>query len=238
MDRNLFDIPHHANLFALIYRRAVEQYGEKGAKAADEGTKLYGQERGKRMAKRAIKDGEPLTMENYLIYGEWVDKSGLSKNKITATSPIYFMEVMSCGWCNSWKDAELLEYGKNYCTYVDKNLVKGFNPDLELGIPRVLSQGGETCAFEWNGFKIENEEQMNKFIEKKNALGDRALKDFLYHTGHLFSAMKRALKENLGEKESESICNKAINDFADMYGKEMANRVLEESKQDFSIVDY
>ena len=50
MDRNLFDIPHHANLFALIYKAAVDFYGEKGAVAADEGTKLYGQQRGGRMA--------------------------------------------------------------------------------------------------------------------------------------------------------------------------------------------
>ena len=36
MDRNLFDIPHHANLFALIYKAAQDMYGEKGAKAAVE----------------------------------------------------------------------------------------------------------------------------------------------------------------------------------------------------------
>ena len=76
MDRNLFDIPHHANLFALIYRGAVELYGEKGALAADEGTKIYGQQRGARMAQRATKDGAPLTMESYLLYGEWADKNG------------------------------------------------------------------------------------------------------------------------------------------------------------------
>ena len=66
MNRDLFDIPHHANLFALIYKAAVDLYGENGAKAADEGTKLYGQQRGARMAQRAMKDGAPLTMENYL----------------------------------------------------------------------------------------------------------------------------------------------------------------------------
>ena len=85
MDRNLFDIPHHANLFALIYKAAVDFYGEKGALAADEGTKLYGQQRGGRMAQRAIRDGQPLTMENYLLYGEWVDKNGHSKNTVAAT---------------------------------------------------------------------------------------------------------------------------------------------------------
>ena len=238
MDRNLFDIPHHANLFALIYRAAVEKFGEKGALAADEGTKLYGQQRGARMAQRAIKDGEPLTMENYLIYGEWADKSGLSKNSITSMTPVYFMECTVCGWCDTWKKSGLLEYGKNYCTYVDKNLVKGFNPELVLDIHHVLSQGGKTCAFQWNGFKIDNEKELIAFSEKKKALGDRAQKDFLYHTGHLLYAMRQALSTNLGMEPADIICEKAMNDFAEMYGSEMADMVLTESKQDFSKVDY
>ena len=61
----------------------------------------------------------------------------------------------------------------------------------------MLSQGGDTCAFRWNGFALENEEREKAYAEKKAALGDRTLKDFLYHTGHLLSAMKQALTPHL-----------------------------------------
>lgn len=235
MDRNLFDIPHHANLFALIYKAAVDFYGEKGALAADEGTKLYGQQRGGRMAQRAVKDGAPLTMESYLLYGEWADKNGHSKSYVSATQPVYCTNTTVCGWCEAWKKAGLLEYGKNYCTYVDKNLVKGFNPDLVLDINSVLSQGGETCAFQWNGFAMTDPDSYNA---KKAALGDKTIKDFLYHTGHLLRAMKQAIAVNLGNERAERIASKAMIDYADMYGADYAQAVLEESTQDFAVVEY
>lgn len=238
MNRDLFDIPHHANLFALIYKAASELYGENGAKAADEGTKLYGQQRGARMAQRALKDGAPLTMESYLLYGEWTDKNGHSKGYVSAKTPVYCLDNTVCGWCEAWKNAGLLEYGKNYCSYVDHNLVKGFNPELKLDILQVLSQGGDTCAFRWNGFALENEEQEKAYAEKKATLGDRTLKDFLYHTGHLLSAMKQALTAQLGAEAAEKITLKALVDFSLMYGEEMARAVIKESQQDFTVVDY
>ncbi len=238
IDRDLFDIPHHANLFALVYKSAVELRGEDGAKAADEGTKHYGQQRGARMAYRAKKDGQPLTMENYLVYGEWTDKNGRSKGYVSAKSPVYCLDNTMCGWCEAWKEAGLLEYGKHYCSYVDHNLVKGFNPELKLDILQVLSQGGETCAFRWNGFSLPDEEAEKAYTEKKAALGTKALKDFLYHTAHLYSRMKETFAGVFGDETAEKIMAKAINDYSAMYGKKMAYAVLEEAKQDFTKVEY
>lgn len=238
MNRDLFDIPHHANLFALIYKAAVDFYGEKGALAADKGTKLYGQQRGARMAKRAVKDGVPLTMENYRLYGEWTDKNGHSKSITKAKTPVCCTDTTVCGWCEAWKAAGLLEYGKNYCTYVDHNLVKGFNPRLKLDILQVLSQGGSVCEFRWNGFDLPDENAEKAFAEKKTALGAKVQKDFLYHTGHLLFAMKQALTAQLGEEAAEKTAAKAVSDFADMYGEEMAAAVVKESAQDFTVVEY
>ena len=239
MDRDLFDIPHHANLFALIYKRAVDLYGDEGRKAADEGTKLYGQQRGRRMRARAIKDGAPLTMESYLLYGEWEDKNHHSLNDPdAATYPTYTTNVLRCGWCEAWKEAGLLEYGKNYCTYVDKNLVKGFNPELKLDIERVLSQGGDTCMFLWNGFSAETDEEKQAFAQKGAKIGKRKLMDFLYHTGHLLRAMKQALAENLGRDRAEKIAGKALADYTRMYGRDMTEAVVKESAQDFTVVNY
>ena len=235
INRDLFDIPHHANMFALIYKAAQDMYGEKGALAADEGTKLYGQQRGGRMAQRAVKDGAPLTMESYLLYGEWVDKNGHSTNRTSATEPVYCMECVVCGWCEAWKNAGLLEWGKNYCTYVDKNLVKGFNPELVLDIHSVLSQGGEVCAFQWNGFAMTDPDG---YSAKKAALGNRTIKDFLYHTGHLLNAMTQAIAKELGADAAEKIKEKALADYTVMYGKEMADAVVKESQQDFTVVEY
>ncbi len=238
MNRDLFDIPHHANLFALVYKAAVELRGEEGRQAADKGTMLYGQQRGARMAARATKDGRPLTMENYLVYGEWRDKNGHSKGYVSAKNPVYCLDNTVCGWCEAWKQAGLLEYGKNYCNYVDHNLVKGFNPELQLDILQVLSQGGDTCAFRWNGFCLPDEAAEKSFAAKKAALGDRAQKDFLYHTGHLYSRMKQALTIYLGADPAQKIMENAMKAFEDMYSAEMVRAVLTEANQDFTKVDY
>ena len=236
--RDKFDIPQHADMFALIYRRACELYGDEGRKAADEGTKRYGNQRGARMAKRAAKDGAPLDMRSYRLYGEWTDKNHRSQSVTRQTTPVMLPDSTVCGWCEAWKEAGLLEYGCNYCTYVDKNLVKGFNPELQLEIHSVLSQGGDVCAFEWRGFSIENEEEAKRFAEDKKALGGREIKDFLYHTGHLLSAMTEAIKENLGAEKRETVRRKALDDFEKMFGAEMTMAVIEESRQDFTEVDY
>ena len=238
MNRDLFDIPHHANLFALIYKSAVDLYGEKGALAADEGTKLYGRQRGARMAYRATKDGAPLTMESYLLYGEWTDKNGRSKSYVQSKDPVYCTNSTVCGWCEAWKAAGLLEYGKNYCNYVDYNLVNGFNPQLKLEITSVLSQGGDVCGFRWNGFALPDEKAEKSYSDKKTALGTKALMDFLYHTGHLYSAMKQALSQELDLRSAEKIMDSAMESYSAMYGEEMAQAVLNEAQQDFTVVNY
>lgn len=50
--------------------------------------------------------------------------------------------------------------------------------------------------------------------------------------------MKSALARNLGRQAAEEIREKVVSDFAGMYGEEMADALVRESKQDFSIVDY
>lgn len=233
--RDKFDIPQHAVLFALIYRAAVELYGRQGAQRADNGTKVYGYQRGMRMAQRAVKDKQPLNMRNYLLYGRVKDKSGLSKTEVKSLSPVYATNCTHCGWCQAWQDAGLLEYGKNYCTYVDKSLVKGFNRELSININSVLSQGGDVCRFEWLGSSFENSEEAQKFFAQKPRIESYTIKDFLYHTAHLLNAMFIGIQDKAGLDKATKIREKAMADFRQMYGDEMADAVRYESMStDFS----
>mgnify|MGYP006875734409 CR=1 FL=1 len=63
----------HAFLAARYYIRLTEQFGDRGREAFIHGIQYYGSQRGRRMAQRAIRDGKPLTYENYCRYGEWVN---------------------------------------------------------------------------------------------------------------------------------------------------------------------
>lgn len=66
----------HAFLAARYYIRLTEQFGDRGREAFIHGIQYYGSQRGRRMAQRAIRDGKPLTYENYCRYGEWVNIRG------------------------------------------------------------------------------------------------------------------------------------------------------------------
>lgn len=233
MDRNLFDLPHHAILFALIYKYAVEMYGDEGAQAADQGTMLYGRQRGRRMALRAMADGAELSMENYLLYSEWTDSKNRSVSVVTSRSPVYITENKVCAWLETWKSANLQQYGKNYCRYVDKSLVYGFNPMLQLDITDTLAHGGNSCTFHWHGFAMDNPDSFN---EKKASIAHKTIKDFLYHTAHLLNAMTSALTAQLGDDAAHRIVSSALKTFGEMYGEDMAAAITEESKQDFTLV--
>ena len=62
-------IEHHAVMFALLAKHAIEISGEKGKEAILAGMTRYGNERGRRMALNALERGDKLTVLNSQAYG-------------------------------------------------------------------------------------------------------------------------------------------------------------------------
>ncbi|WP_300329475.1 L-2-amino-thiazoline-4-carboxylic acid hydrolase [Fusobacterium sp.] len=229
----LFYIEDHALLYGLLVKNAIKICGEKGKEAAIKGTILYAKERGLRMAMRALNDGQELTPNNYMVYGEWVDYKKVSKAEIKSITPEYRTNSLVCGWCEAWKKYNLMEYGKIYCTYIDKNLVTGFNPNNKLEIDSLLSFGEKCCAFHWVGAKFKNMDDLLKNKEKKSAISDRVLKDFLYHTAHILSAMKREFFIELGLIKGLEIIEISLHEYENEFDTLKKQAVIEESKLDF-----
>ena len=59
----------HAFIAAKYYVYLKEIFGDRGEAAFLHATRYYGEQRGRRMAQRAIRDGKPLTYETYCQYG-------------------------------------------------------------------------------------------------------------------------------------------------------------------------
>ena len=72
-----FYIEDHAVLAALFVKSAMGKYEDSGEKAVLRAIAAYGRERGLRAAMRCRDRGEDLSMENYILYGEWDDPKGL-----------------------------------------------------------------------------------------------------------------------------------------------------------------
>lgn len=227
-----FYIDDHAMLFAYLLKNAEELCGEEGRAASIKGTIQYGKERGLRMAMRCKADGRPLSPRNYLIYGEWFDGRKWSDAVAGGLKP-FVLNYNRCGWSDTWEKYGMEKYGAVYCAWVDQALVAGFNLENKLRIESLKPQGAETCAFCFIGADFDSEDDFQKDGELKVELRSRTVKDFFYHTAHLLSALYRTYLVELGLLKTQNITAKAMAEYTLSFGREKAEALAKEAKQDF-----
>lgn len=212
-------IEHHAVLFALLAKRAIEECGDQGREAILAGMTAYGNERGMRMAENALAHGDELTTMTNQAYGEWQpDYEGQMEFGQLRTEPSLQTYISKCAWCEAWRKYDLLEYGKLYCVNVDNAVYQGFRSDFvctHLSTP--MSWGGEQCKFDW-GHPLSPQEA-EELAAKKKELGTSCMKDFSFHTAHLKYTISRFLINYLGE-DGQDIVELALQDYVDLFGQE------------------
>jgi len=129
-------------LFTSISKEVIDKIGEKnGEKLIRKAVRKYGQQRGKRMALRAKKNGHDLTVANYFAYGEWEVPKYEMDFKLIEKNPDARLNIFKCPWYAVWKENNLLQYGKYFCKEIDIALVNGFNPELELKVNSTQTNG-------------------------------------------------------------------------------------------------
>lgn len=224
-----FYIEDHAVLLALITRQADIDRGAEGREAVARSVEHYGRERGMRAAMRCLADGEPLSMGNYILYGEWDDPQKVSISE-AVFDPGYRTRVTTCGWCEAWKKHGLLEYGRVYCDSADENLVFGFNPALTLKMDKILSRGDECCSFDWIGCEFKDAEEASR--KRKNLIA-RVTRDFLYHCGHVLSTFRREICFGLGIQKGEEIISRALSEYRKIFGALKKNALVQEAERNF-----
>lgn len=220
---------HSAMLFALFVRNARLLAGEAGSEAAHQGLLLYADQRGSRMAQRAAAHGDPNTMINYMVYGEWSPLPGTMEQENVALTPAVVTHVSMCPWYTAWDRMGFLEEGKEYCKYIDYHLVKGYNRELELGVTQVRPCGAPYCEFIWNGCALD-EENSAYLAKRKAEIGDSCKKDWVYHTRHTYSAMKEKLAALPNGAE---VIAQTMADFETLYGTKIRKCVEECEEMDF-----
>jgi hypothetical protein len=184
--------PHqHAVMFALFAKNILEVFGqEEGDRLLLSAVAQYGEERGRRMAKNCTAHGKPLDIYSYMTFSEWRYAKDFKKEALF-DKPYRAYRILQCPWAISWEQAGLLEYGIYYCRVIDNAILKGFNPSLNLEMPFFLSKkGDEYCEFHWKDF-VADEGQAAKTEAIAKEIGDSCVKDFIYHTAHLFSTLEK-----------------------------------------------
>ena len=223
-------------MFAFLCKYAVEAKGEEGRKAIQEGMIKYGRERGRRMAERARANGDPVALWTNQAYGEWKpDYPGQMEFGTVHGEPTLVTSISKCAWCEAWKKYDILEYGREYCVNVDAAVYEGFGEGFGQGVvctptTTSMSWGGECCNFDW-GLPLSAEDQQ-KVADKKAELGTSAMKDFAYHTAHIYCAIADTLCKAF-PGDSHDIISKAVRDYTELFGQEDYDALLEFAPEDF-----
>jgi hypothetical protein len=129
----MYDEKTHAHIIGLFYKHLKEDGIPVFIKAAQR----YAEQRGNRMALRALRDGVPLNFAAYMAYGEWIGTIPMEvseergKDDLTAT-------VSTCPWAETFAEMGLVDCGMLYCKEIDRGIVRGFNPDLRFELKSLL----------------------------------------------------------------------------------------------------
>ena len=209
---------------AITWGRALtEHFGDRGRAAFVYAVRCYGEGRGRRMAQRAIRDGQPLNVKTYLRYGEWVNTEEIkaagqaNQAKVLAAGETYLKQVSLCPWNLQFMEMGATELGELYCRHIDSSIAAGFSDSFRYAVPQNLNQGkGLNCLH-----VVENAGIEGPVGEKKKEY----LKPFNYHCADLHYAFRQAVTaifREEGEKTALEVEQRFRNDYGDTMADELA----------------
>lgn len=158
-------------------------------------------------------------MQTYLAYGEWAPAPGEMDIVVTRSSPSAEWHVMKCPWSQEWAEQGMNAVGKYYCQFVDRELVHGYNPQLELGTGTTQTAGDPYCYFQWTGADM-TAEHIAENAAIANKVGTVRLKTWAYHMGHIYKTMGCVIEETLGKAAYDAVYGEADRRLENRYGSE------------------
>ena len=117
-----FTEKHHAFIVGSFYSLLTERFAQRGEAAFVHATQRYAEQRGARMAQRAIRDGRKLDFATYREYGEWVntqtvkDEGCDNQGYVVSYSPVFDDRVTPCPWAAQFSVMGLTSCGTTWCT--------------------------------------------------------------------------------------------------------------------------
>ncbi|MGD2148656.1 MAG: L-2-amino-thiazoline-4-carboxylic acid hydrolase [Anaerolineae bacterium] len=209
---NTFTAVQHALLFAWLSEAVLARVGrEAGETLMRRAVRRYGEERGRRMALRAEADGEPLSMANFMAYGELPATPEAFESTSEAGEGTIRKTIVTCPWHSAWAEHDLMMHGRLYCLEIDQALVRGFNPALRLDVNCTQPNDGVPCEFVFHDVSEPG-------LERGRVM------PWAYHLGHLYWTMGGVIVKALGAA-GETARGEALARFGERYGEEAARVV-------------
>lgn len=227
-----FTEKHHAYLIGTFYQELMKACPEKAEAVFIMCTQRYAEQRGSRMAQRALRDGRRLDYTTYREYGEWTNTDTVIKEghqnagETVLWAPDHIEKVYMCPWAAQFKTMSLEKCGTLYCSHVDQSIVRGFNPLLVYEVPQSMHESGYCIQISKGADFLENQE-FHKHAEYRL--------DFSYHCGHCYKTFKE-ITEAILEEQGRSVSSAVLMCFTKDFGKEMAECLLSFENKNFNII--
>ena len=224
---------HHALLFSSIAQSVLRHLEkEKGEMLLKNAVRRYGRQRGRRMGLRAKNNGHSLTMATYFAYGEWEVGKNEMDARLKEKTPHARLNVFTCPWHVTWKENNLLAYGKYFCKEIDTSLVEGFNPNLKIEIRSTQTNDGIPCDFIFRDAGLSWVKLLKLAYQKKIHPGRQALMPWEYHIGHLYKTMEEEIRQTTGNL-ADKILNTALDEFASLFSRKHITWIEKYQNTDF-----
>ena len=194
-----------------LFRKCVQQYGE---------------ERGHRMAMRALRAGYPLDFNAYQACGEWAStRPELGDSRPGAPVPGMSHSLnYHCLWCETFRRRNAADIGRAYCAEIDRSIVRGFNPDMRFEL-RSTMHTGDCCDFLFGPYDPE--------IRLECPVG--GVKDFRFHCAHMYHSFCHTLRQC--EPLASAVISAAQATLTEWHGPDFLAGMRTYSSEDFSNAD-
>lgn len=218
-----FNEKTHAALIGLFYKHLKAAYGCAGVGCFVKCSQKMAEQRGARMALRALRDGHQLNFKSYIAYGEWTSTFPRRSEEV-GVYPDKETRSFLCAWRDTFEEMGLVEYGKVYCKEIDQGIVRGFNPDLTFELKSYLHDS--PCC---------------DMVFKDAALGEdvpqnaQAKMPWEYHCGHVYKTYRENVLAIYPE-EGQKVVDKVDEDFIQAFGEEAMNTVRSYLSTDFNTI--
>lgn len=208
---------HHAAIIAEFYKELMSACGEvRGYDIFMTAERSYGNRRGRRMALRALRDGNPLDMTSYFAYGELLCTEGGDVGKLYEAFPgVVHEHQENCRWAEVFR-RECRQCGVDYCREIDASVVRGFNPTLQFECTQNMHLT-RSCEFYYHGKEIT--EDFMSIYSARIAPGEKTRREMAYHCADVHDMYCYVIRAVLPERAEEVIS--AVRDrLAEQYGPE------------------
>lgn len=220
----------HAYIAAKYYFYLTQDFGQRGKLAFIHAAQYYANQRGRRMAQRAIRDGQPLTQATYNYYGEWVNTPEIIAEGSQNKSEVDIngnLKITQCPWFTQFQQMGMHEAGEVYCTYLDQAISAGFNPSLGYKVDQTLHNAPYCIHRLENGLINQG---------KERGKNPASIKSFEYHCAHMYWSFHEVILSIFGQR-GELVCQKVMEDFSKDYNQEMVDVLYKYRDTNFNVID-